>query len=48
MTLGIPEWWLGLGGGRGKRKGEDRNKMDAGMRGKEKQEGQTEGKSEIN
>lgn len=42
MTLGIPEWWLGLGDG-----GvgwwvwgvEGRNKMDAGMRGVEKRKG---------
>lgn len=34
MTLGIPEWWLGLG-----ERGEGRNKMDAGMRGVEKRKG---------
>lgn len=36
MTLGIPEWWPGPGVGGGG------NKMDAGMRGNGKAEGQIE------
>lgn len=42
MTLGIPEWWLGLGEGGGQ---EQDGCRDAGSG---KAEGQTEGESEIN
>ena len=47
MTLGIPEWWPGLERGKEGRV-EGGNKMDAGMWGSGKAEGQTEGESEIN
>lgn len=40
MTLGIPEWWPGLGEGNGWVGGG--NKMDAGMQGNGKAEGQKE------
>lgn len=50
MTLGIPEWWLGLGGrgggggvaGDGIGRGGEGNKMDARMRGIGKAERQAE------